>query len=111
MELPAGVEAIPSAQIVPVEGNEGILGRGALGEVRRGVWVTEGGNETAVALKRLFMLRDDDTAMAEMGGALLPEENVRWRSVGVAQTSVHIINPASRTTGGFSYYSCTRSAT
>ena len=74
MELPAGVEAIPSAQIVPVEGNEGILGRGALGEVRRGVWVTEGGNETAVALKRLFMLRDDDTAMAEMGGALLPEE-------------------------------------
>ena len=74
MELPDGVEAIPTAQIVPLEGNEGILGRGALGEVRRGMWRTEGGNETPVALKRLFMLRDDDAAMAEVGGALSPEE-------------------------------------
>ena len=75
MEIPPDVPVIPSAEIVPVEGDEGLLGRGALGEVRRGRWVTAGGGaETGVALKRLFLLRDDVAALAEMGGALSAEE-------------------------------------
>ena len=74
MDIPADVTAIPTAEIVPVEGDEGVLGRGALGEVRRGRWVTAGGGETGVALKRLFMLRDDAAALAEIGGALSAEE-------------------------------------
>ena len=53
MEIPPDVPVIPSAEIVPVEGDEGLLGRGALGEVRRGRWVTAGGAETGVAIKRL----------------------------------------------------------
>ena len=76
LEIPPDVTVIPSAEIVPVEGDEGLLGRGALGEVRRGRWVTAaaGGAETGVALKRLFLLRDDLAALAEMGGALSAEE-------------------------------------
>jgi large subunit ribosomal protein L40e len=74
MEIPADVLAIAAAEIAPAEGDEGVLGRGALGEVRRGVWTTAGGGETGVALKRLFMLRDDAGSVAEIGGALSPEE-------------------------------------
>eukprot|EP01044_Picomonas_judraskeda_P008106 COSAG03_NODE_905_length_5401_cov_2.949830_3_plen_866_part_00 len=74
MEIPPGVPTIPSTEIVPIEGDEGLLGRGALGEVRRGRWITGAGAETRVALKRLFLLRDDVAALAEMGGALSAAE-------------------------------------
>ena len=74
MEIPAGVTVIPEAEIVAVDGDAGLLGRGALGEVRRGRWVAVGAAETPVALKRLFLLRDDVAALAEMGGALSAQE-------------------------------------
>ena len=74
MEIPPDVPTIPSTEIRPVGGDEGLLGRGALGEVRRGRWITADGAETGVALKRLFLLRDDVAALAEMGGALSAAE-------------------------------------
>ena len=48
-----------------VQGPDGIIGRGSLGEVRRG---TLRGVE--VALKSLFMLRTDAASIAAFGGAL-----------------------------------------
>lgn len=76
MEIPEGITVIPEAEVVEVDGDAGILGRGALGEVRRGRWVpgAAGAVETPVALKRLFLLRNDVAALAEMGGALSEEE-------------------------------------
>jgi hypothetical protein len=71
MDIPPDVPVLRAADVVALEGDAGLLGRGALGEVRRGVWITaEGEAETAVALKRLFLLRTDNAALAEMGGAL-----------------------------------------
>ena len=66
--LIAAESTIPIADIALVEGSEGVIGHGALGEVRRATW---GG--TTVALKDLFMLRTDTAALARMGGALDPE--------------------------------------
>jgi serine/threonine protein kinase len=75
MDIPEDVRTIPAADVAPVEGDDGLLGRGALGEVRRGTWrAAQGVEATPVALKRLFMLRDDRAALADMGGALAPEE-------------------------------------
>ena len=77
MELPPNVPTIPLADIAPVAGPEGLLGNGALGEVREGRWSPGGGVETPVALKRLFLLRTDDAALAQMGGALSAVERQR----------------------------------
>ena len=52
-----------------IEGREGLIGRGALGEVRRGRYAG-----TEVALKGLHMLRTDAEALHAMGGALGPAE-------------------------------------
>ena len=52
-----------------VGGREGVIGRGALGEVRRGIY-----REAEVALKRLHLLRTDDAWMDEGGFRLGPEE-------------------------------------
>jgi len=74
MDIPADVSVIPSAEVTVVEGAGGLLGRGALGEVRRGRWVQVGHEMKEVALKRLFLLRDDAASLAEMGGGLSAED-------------------------------------
>jgi hypothetical protein len=51
--------AIPLDEVNITAGAEGLLGRGTLGEVRKGDW-----NGTPVALKDLLMLRTDAEAYA-----------------------------------------------
>ena len=60
---------IALADVQVIEGREGLIGRGALGEVRRGRYAG-----TEVALKGLHMLRTDAEAAHAMGGALAPAE-------------------------------------
>ena len=60
---------IPRTEIEVEEGVGGIIGRGALGEVRRG---TYRGN--VCALKSLHLLRTDAASLAAMGGVLNPDE-------------------------------------
>ena len=60
---------IALADVEVIEGRDGLIGRGALGEVRRGRYAG-----TEVALKGLHMLRTDDEAAHAMGGALAPAE-------------------------------------
>ena len=60
---------ISLADVHVIEGREGLIGRGALGEVRRGRYAG-----TEVALKGLHMLRTDAEALHAMGGALGPAE-------------------------------------
>ena len=45
---------IPEDEVVIIPGEEGLIGRGALGEVRKALWC-----DTEIAVKDLFMLRDD----------------------------------------------------
>ena len=52
-----------------VGGREGVIGRGALGEVRRGIY-----RDSEVALKRLHLLRTDAAWVAEGGVRLEPAE-------------------------------------
>ena len=61
--------AIPVGEVEVVAGPAGVVGRGALGEVRRGAY-----RGVQVALKGLHLLRTDAAAMAAMGGALTPGE-------------------------------------
>lgn len=72
-EAPAAVVPaeyrISLADVHVIEGREGLIGRGALGEVRRGRYAG-----TEVALKGLHMLRTDAEALHAMGGALGPAE-------------------------------------
>ena len=60
---------IQSKDLEVEEGEEGLLGTGALGEVRRGRL-----HGAVVACKSLFLLRTDARAVAGFGGALRPEE-------------------------------------
>jgi serine/threonine protein kinase len=60
---------IPSSEVTVVQGREGILGRGALGEVRLGRF-----KDIDVALKFLHMLRTDALSVQAMGGALSKRE-------------------------------------
>jgi hypothetical protein len=61
--------AIPVGEVEVVAGPAGVVGRGALGEVRRGAY-----RGVQVALKGLHLLRTDAATMAAMGGALTPGE-------------------------------------
>ena len=63
---------IPITEVHVERGPDGLLGAGALGEVRRGQY-----KEGPVALKGLFMLRTDAASLAAIGGALNPEERKR----------------------------------
>eukprot|EP01052_Picozoa_sp_SAG31_P011828 SAG31_NODE_679_length_12887_cov_3.259540_11_plen_638_part_00 len=84
LELPADVPTIPVAEIETVPGPAGLLGHGALGEVRKGRWRPGAPGLAAaqqqqlgqqpVALKQLFFLREDPAAAAAMGGLISPEE-------------------------------------
>ena len=60
---------IEQAELRVEQGPEGVLGTGALGEVRRGTY-----RGAVVACKSLFMLRTDARSVAGFGGALRPEE-------------------------------------
>ena len=60
---------VKAQDVEVVQGPDGIIGRGSLGEVRRG---TLRGVE--VALKSLFMLRTDAASIAAFGGALSDRE-------------------------------------
>ena len=51
------------------ESPEGLLGSGALGQVRRGTYLG-----AAVAFKQLYYLRTDAESIANLGGALSPAE-------------------------------------
>eukprot|EP01046_Picozoa_sp_COSAG06_P022474 COSAG06_NODE_1746_length_8495_cov_5.648761_2_plen_400_part_00 len=80
---------IPLADVTVVEGAEGLIGRGALGEVRRGRF-----DGADVALKGLHMLRTDAAAVHAMGGALGPAErralaDAFWRECDVLRRVVH----------------------
>lgn len=57
--------AIPAEDVEVVQGDEGVIGRGALGEVRRGIF-----QGVSVALKTLHLLRTDAASVAAMGTAL-----------------------------------------
>ena len=75
--------------VVVVQGAAGLLGRGSLGEVRRGTY-----KGVDVALKGLHMMRDDPESVAAMGGVLSPAEraNVRqdfWRECDTMRRLVH----------------------
>ena len=84
MELPADVRTIAAAEVEVVPGPAGLLGHGALGEVRAGRWRVAPGpraaagdgevGTTAVALKQLFYMREDAESIAAIGGALSPVE-------------------------------------
>jgi hypothetical protein len=56
---------IPLAEVEVVTGVEGVIGRGALGGVRRGMH-----HGVIVALKSLYLLRTNATAITQMGVAL-----------------------------------------
>ena len=60
---------IPRMEVSIDEGETGLIGSGALGEVRRGEWK---GN--IVALKSLHLLRSDESARARLGGEINPRE-------------------------------------
>ena len=60
---------IPIADVEVVEGAEGLIGKGALGEVRKGKI-----KGVPVALKGLHMLRTDTASITAMGVALSPAE-------------------------------------
>ena len=60
VDLPVAEDSVISlADVALVEGPDGVIGHGALGEVRRATWCG-----TSIALKDLFMLRDDAAAIA-----------------------------------------------
>jgi serine/threonine protein kinase len=73
--LVAAESTIRIADVALVQGPGGVIGHGALGEVRRATW-----RGTTVALKDLFMLRTDAAALAQMGGALDPEHRAAVRA-------------------------------
>jgi len=60
---------IDGAELEVESGADGLLGSGALGEVRRGMY-----RGAAVACKSLFMLRTDAGAVRELGGQLSETE-------------------------------------
>ena len=60
---------IPEASVQVVEGADGLIGKGALGEVRRGVY-----RDAVVALKQLHLLRTDAAATEEGMFALTKKE-------------------------------------
>jgi hypothetical protein len=77
------------SEIAVVQGAAGVLGRGSLGEVRRGLY-----KGVDVALKGLHMMRDDPQSLAAMGGALSPQERARvrldfWRECKTMQGLAH----------------------
>ena len=76
VDLPVAEDSVISlADVALVEGPDGVIGHGALGEVRRATWCG-----TSIALKDLFMLRDDAAAIARLGGALAPELRASLRA-------------------------------
>ena len=85
MELPPDVRTIPAAEVEAISGPAGLLGHGALGEVRAGRWQAaapgpaaadagRAARTTAVALKQLFFMREDAESVAALGGELSPED-------------------------------------
>ena len=93
--------AAPAAPAVPerllisvrdidvVEGPAGIIGQGALGEVRRGRR-----GPVQLALKNLHLLRNDAASVAAMGGALAPREREHvmhtfWKECALLQRASH----------------------
>lgn len=77
------------SEVAVIQGAAGLLGRGSLGEVRRGLY-----KGVDVALKGLHMMRDDPESLAAMGGALSPEERARvrldfWRECKTMQGLTH----------------------
>ena len=63
---------IPDEEVAVVAGVDGLIGQGALGEVRKGTY-----RGVPVALKGLHLLRTDTASVAAMGGALTPQERRR----------------------------------
>eukprot|EP01046_Picozoa_sp_COSAG06_P026390 COSAG06_NODE_2268_length_7202_cov_2.299592_6_plen_478_part_00 len=62
---------IREADVSLEAGNDGIIGRGALGEVRRGILRSTGAR---MAFKELLMLRTDEASVRAMGVMLTPAE-------------------------------------
>ena len=82
------------------EGPDGVVGRGALGEVRRGSVAAAPGSEgdhegrVHVALKGLHMLRTDAAANAAMGGPLTQREREAvlqtfWKECAMLRRATH----------------------
>eukprot|EP01043_Picozoa_sp_COSAG02_P041640 COSAG02_NODE_3468_length_6694_cov_2.962092_4_plen_633_part_00 len=97
---PAGMELerlfISVRDVAIAEGSDGVIGRGALGEVRRGSVVAAPGEEGSVqvALKGLHMLRNDATAHAAMGGPLTQREREAvlqtfWKECSMLRRATH----------------------
>jgi hypothetical protein len=85
----ARANVIQLEQVTVIEGASGLIGRGALGEVRRGQL-----DGTDVALKGLHLLRTDAESVHAMGGALGPAErrallDAFWQECDVLRRVVH----------------------
>ena len=92
---PAMAPVVPQRLLISVrdidvvEGPAGIIGQGALGEVRRGRH-----GPVELALKNLHLLRNDDASVAAMGGALTPRERAHvlqafWKECALLQRADH----------------------
>jgi hypothetical protein len=64
---------IPLSDVEVETGDSGIIGSGALGQVRRGRY-----RGHSVALKGLHLLRTDAASVAAFGGALNPDERAAF---------------------------------